>query len=137
MRSPEPSSAVAIWVLSFISRLWRRCRGPLLRLIISRLTVQAWTSAGWRASEGNLYHRQQRSSIPNRYLRGGAVACANICSAGCPICIGACMNTGRRLYLPLEHHLRGRSEEHTSELQSLMRISYAVLCLKKQTTHNT
>src|SRR3546814_2128934 len=32
-----------------------------------------------------------------------------------------------------------RSEEHTSELQSLMRISYAVFCLKKtktQTTHN-
>src|SRR3546814_9771538 len=26
----------------------------------------------------------------------------------------------------------GRSEEHTSELQSLMRISYAVLCLKKK-----
>src|SRR3546814_10687739 len=31
-----------------------------------------------------------------------------------------------------------RSEEHTSELQSLMRISYAVFCLKKKTTtHNT
>src|SRR3546814_16164719 len=30
---------------------------------------------------------------------------------------------------------RGRSEEHTSELQSLMRISYAVLCLKKKTRH--
>src|SRR3546814_1168453 len=28
---------------------------------------------------------------------------------------------------------RHRSEEHTSELQSLMRISYAVLCLKKKT----
>src|SRR3546814_8672625 len=28
---------------------------------------------------------------------------------------------------------RGRSEEHTSELQSLMRISYAVFCLKKNT----
>src|SRR3546814_6626290 len=28
----------------------------------------------------------------------------------------------------------GRSEEHTSELQSLMRISYAVFCLKKKTT---
>src|SRR3546814_2859161 len=27
---------------------------------------------------------------------------------------------------------QGRSEEHTSELQSLMRISYAVFCLKKQ-----
>src|SRR3546814_1249480 len=31
-------------------------------------------------------------------------------------------------------HLRHRSEEHTSELQSLMRISYAVFCLKKKTT---
>src|SRR3546814_4317639 len=34
----------------------------------------------------------------------------------------------------------GRSEEHTSELQSLMRISYAVFCLKKKThkdKHNT
>src|SRR3546814_2843167 len=29
----------------------------------------------------------------------------------------------------------GRSEEHTSELQSLMRISYAVLCLKKKIAH--
>src|SRR3546814_2532728 len=29
-----------------------------------------------------------------------------------------------------------RSEEHTSELQSLMRISYAVFCLKKQKTSN-
>src|SRR3546814_2355038 len=30
-----------------------------------------------------------------------------------------------------------RSEEHTSELQSLMRISYAVFCLKKKKTHTT
>src|SRR3546814_7814368 len=30
-----------------------------------------------------------------------------------------------------------RSEEHTSELQSLMRISYAVFCLKKQKKNNT
>src|SRR3546814_5411369 len=29
-----------------------------------------------------------------------------------------------------------RSEEHTSELQSLMRISYALFCLKKNTTHH-
>src|SRR3546814_9304583 len=31
----------------------------------------------------------------------------------------------------------GRSEEHTSELQSLMRISYAVFCLKKKKIFNT
>src|SRR3546814_10336031 len=39
-----------------------------------------------------------------------------------------------------EAHARLRSEEHTSELQSLMRISYAVFCLKKKKknthTHN-
>src|SRR3546814_6836639 len=36
-------------------------------------------------------------------------------------------------------HQRSRSEEHTSELQSLMRISYAVFCLKKKKkeTYNT
>src|SRR3546814_1196571 len=31
----------------------------------------------------------------------------------------------------------GRSEEHTSELQSLMRLSYAVFCLKKKKQNNT
>src|SRR3546814_4026692 len=45
----------------------------------------------------------------------------------------------------LRHHAEGiflletifRSEEHTSELQSLMRISYAVFCLKKKKKTNT
>src|SRR3546814_5004383 len=32
------------------------------------------------------------------------------------------------------HRMAGRSEEHTSELQSLMRISYAVFCLQKKNT---
>src|SRR3546814_8407652 len=42
--------------------------------------------------------------------------------------------------LSLVERLQGRSEEHTSELQSLMRISYAVFCLKtknKQKKHIT
>src|SRR3546814_5364058 len=34
--------------------------------------------------------------------------------------------------VPGRAHASGRSEEHTSELQSLMRISYAVFCLKKK-----
>src|SRR3546814_5923886 len=41
-------------------------------------------------------------------------------------------------YLPTLIHYRQpawRSEEHTSELQSLMRISYAVFCLKKKKHH--
>src|SRR3546814_4149975 len=45
-----------------------------------------------------------------------------------------------QLYPRFENDIRGyekggRSEEHTSELQSLMRISYAVFCLKKKTRH--
>src|SRR3546814_6134724 len=35
----------------------------------------------------------------------------------------------RKMFTP---EFRNRSEEHTSELQSLMRISYAVFCLKKK-----
>src|SRR3546814_7583199 len=41
--------------------------------------------------------------------------------------------TRRVRYALLGEGLRIRSEEHTSELQSLMRISYAVFCLKKKT----
>src|SRR3546814_10843478 len=39
---------------------------------------------------------------------------------------------GVRVGIPKEYRV-DRSEEHTSEIQSLMRISYAVICLKKQT----
>src|SRR3546814_3422846 len=47
--------------------------------------------------------------------------------AGCPAVPAArARRRGRRAAA------RARSEEHTSELQSLMRISYAVFCLKKQ-----
>src|SRR3546814_6036652 len=38
--------------------------------------------------------------------------------------------------LGADEYRRQRSEEHTSELQSLMRISYAVFCLKKKTQTN-
>src|SRR3546814_4638275 len=38
---------------------------------------------------------------------------------------------------PIATNLMTRSEEHTSELQSLMRISYAVFCLKKKITNHT
>src|SRR3546814_4263768 len=38
----------------------------------------------------------------------------------------------RRVHVSDARTVQARSEEHTSELQSLMRISYAVLCLKKK-----
>src|SRR3546814_6836904 len=42
---------------------------------------------------------------------------------------GQLIRAGRGVYL---RPITSRSEEHTSELQSLMRISYAVFCLKKK-----
>src|SRR3546814_9918687 len=46
---------------------------------------------------------------------------------------GGIVGEGEEEVLPDVAHGRLRSEEHTSELQSLMRISYAVFCLKKKT----
>src|SRR3546814_5586111 len=43
---------------------------------------------------------------------------------------------GRLIQKPSTASNRSRSEEHTSELQSLMRISYAVFCLKKKKPTN-
>src|SRR3546814_9666515 len=47
------------------------------------------------------------------------------------------LSGGTATYTHVFNRLRVRSEEHTSELQSLMRISYAVFCLKKKTKHTT
>src|SRR3546814_9738174 len=51
--------------------------------------------------------------------------------------LGALSETIRMRAMAQRPGAAGRSEEHTSELQSLMRISYAVFCLKKKTTPNT
>src|SRR3546814_2560169 len=42
---------------------------------------------------------------------------------------------GKLIAIDTERDLALRSEEHTSELQSLMRISYAVFCLQKKNEH--
>src|SRR3546814_10916682 len=62
-----------------------------------------------------------RFSVPRRKCR----ACPGngLLRARPPYAAGPSMGYSRR---------SGRSEEHTSELQSLMRISYAVFCLKKK-----
>src|SRR3546814_3273375 len=53
-------------------------------------------------------------------------------------CRSGCLpSAGNRAAHRKNPSLRGRSEEQTSELQSLMRISYAVFCLKKKNTFTT
>src|SRR3546814_6247190 len=49
---------------------------------------------------------------------------------------GSWSTNSRRRIRKVSSNGYGRSEEHTSELQSLMRISYAVFCLKKTTKTN-
>src|SRR3546814_1503582 len=51
-----------------------------------------------------------------------------------PVMLAPVVGEGRGRRRCRRHH---RSEEHTSELQSLMRISYAVFCLKKKKHTNT
>src|SRR3546814_2481120 len=72
---------------------------------------------------GSVIVQDMRSSVvwgmPGAVYKRGA---ANICLP--PAAIAALINSIR-------------SEEHTSELQSLMRISYAVFCLKKKNTTQT
>src|SRR3546814_4266714 len=75
-----------------------------------------------------------------RAASGGVVERGNDAPPLCHACPGR--NDGahfvveahesHRVALAQEQQRDGRSEEHTSELQSLMRISYAVFCLKKK-----
>src|SRR3546814_2634947 len=54
------------------------------------------------------------------------------------IAVTTALQHGSPLYMALyAFGIIFRSEEHTSELQSLMRISYAVFCLKKKNKQNT
>src|SRR3546814_4104444 len=76
--------------------------------------------AGAAAGAGVLYQHFRR---PERLPHRGAADWR-------PSSAGTEADPGRHLLWSAD----GRSEEHTSELQSLMRISYAVFCLKKKTT---
>src|SRR3546814_1601784 len=102
-------------------------------------TKRALQKAGWTINdldlvEANEAFAAQALSVGKELgfnpdtvnVNGGAIA------IGHPI--GA---SGARVLTTLLYEMqKRRSEEHTSELQSLMRNSYAVFCLKKKTTNN-
>src|SRR3546814_4490220 len=85
--------------------------------------------------------------LPGNRRQGEIEAVARQLRASNGICPSGQDGMGLRLFGTLhgEHvgelgrhpFTEDRSEEHTSELQSLMRISYAVFCLKKQKIMNT
>src|SRR3546814_10439041 len=72
----------------------------------------------------------------NGYLSAPLASQTQLSAGKRRTCPGACSNPGtgnpnRGTYPDAGKKYRIRSEAHTSELQSLMRISYAVFCLKK------
>src|SRR3546814_10111224 len=95
------------------------------------MRISDWSSD---VCSSDLWPRQAgRNRQGWRSARPQAHSASLLYSAGCPLVRhrGAASD-GLRL-APVRWRRAGRSEEHTSELQSLMRISYAVFCLKKKT----
>src|SRR3546814_1064893 len=98
----------ALFLRFFRKSLWPDGRSAIHRFSASRGQVR---------DDG----RTHRSDRP-RLRRCTPNPCSNA-----PPALRPCQRSNRPVVLS-----RGRSEEHTSELQSLMRISYAVFCLKKK-----
>src|SRR3546814_1916514 len=72
--------------------------------------------------------RSAGAAVPGEYSAGG----------GDDVPVQSCHHAAVPDGFGVDGQLDVRSEEHTSELQSLMRISYAVFCLKKkQSLYNT
>src|SRR3546814_7052293 len=98
---------------------------PYTTLFRSKRQQRAYALAhqGLVINQANANHEQAPSASEFRVRnRGHAHWIATLCRQRRPDARACRANRCRR-----------RSEEHTSELQSLMRISYAVFCLKKKT----
>src|SRR3546814_2865125 len=109
------------------------CSSDLRRQVQHRATG----IAGQRLGHGQSHRGDVQLLQPLRIEQATA---AEICQAQLPALTIACHQHVGRFQVLVQHadavrrgNSVGRSEEHTSELQSLMRISYAVFCLKKKT----
>src|SRR3546814_2067911 len=90
-----------------------------------RLIAEARTGLDQAAREvGNRLASARRGDVQNRWLIGTGLG-----GAALGMLLYAALAGPVARMMPASWH---RSEEHTSELQSLMRISYAVFCLKKK-----
>src|SRR3546814_4865000 len=93
----------------------------LAALLVGGVAVAAFQNNN-RADDGNAFYTGEDSTGEERGQRAG-LEYAQVLDV-------APVNESRERYATV---IGTRSEEHTSELQSLMRISYAVFCLKKKT----
>src|SRR3546814_3830072 len=105
------------------SALFRRGQWQAVRLLnVDRRVFFVGAEEGVEDADESIARRSvRRVGCGNEFGVGIAIG-QNQRRSGCFFCAHACAP---------------RSEEHTSELQSLMRISYAVFCLKKKNKINT
>src|SRR3546814_6899649 len=85
--------------------------------------ISQGTSCSFLQAVTQALHSMQRSASQRNFI----LAIATPSVSGRPD-----LAQGRLGLVHRRHRIIARSEEHTSELQSLMRISYAVFCLKKK-----
>src|SRR3546814_6734464 len=88
-----------------------------------------------KAFEKNVELEYQRNMERYEFLRWGSKALNNFSAV--PPGTGICHQVNLENIAQTVWTSKDRSEEHTSELQSLMRISYAVFCLNKKKIHST
>src|SRR3546814_3474999 len=91
------------------------------RIVYDELTI------GKVSRESERYMKSELTDIAKENVQAAILACTEL-----EMIVDVKANV-LPIYDGTSIHAR-RSEEHTSELQSLMRISYAVFCLKKKTT---
>src|SRR3546814_3537308 len=93
-----------------------------------------------RFDAGIADHRQRVARRPARGIvidddvgHGAGMRAASVAPSLCPIARNLALSANASISSIGSASSKLRSEEHTSELPSLMRISYAVFCLKKKT----
>src|SRR3546814_10115026 len=127
MRISDWSSDVCSSDLSRKGR-YRRVRSQIRKAVKAQFGLRPYAVPA-RGSTGRGRRERQKNpcptALPLGYGRGSSFL------SSIPFCRN--WNIQQRTDLIVQN--QRRSEEHTSELQSLMRISYAVFCLKKKTQH--
>src|SRR3546814_1411491 len=140
MRISDWSSDVCSSDLGARACRWTGC-GPQPVARVERLCDLRWRDGVAASGEPVRHGEDDRAAMAIRALYGGDAGGDGRSGAGNSagrdgLCAGRrCPDAESRRDIVIA--LAGRSEEHTSELQSLMRISYAVVCSKKKTKQHT
>src|SRR3546814_1841245 len=127
----SPAEAVAIAIESNPQLLAASADAKAARYDVRVAAASRLPRLSAVASSGyNNYLGSLTSSLPGRVFQQAQTTATIGLSATIPLYQGGLPAAEVRRATALES--QARSEEHTSELQSLMRISYAVFCLKKK-----